>query len=457
MNMVISRKNGKIFVNDNIKLDITENLYYKIISYIFTRGDWVHRINEVITILDDSSYNINKISIDCTPPRVLPVYKNRYIDNKNSQYLIPLGILQKETLVNLDISLNGKACTTISSSEHNKFLKDVLIKFFKKDVCDFTPSEELLEIVQHLVESVIENRPHKNPNFFLRTYSFLKNQEVVSASDQFKFKVDIFLSILEILIKNFILFAVIDEDNIGKRLIIKYSYESPVTENINVNSDFPNFIYDKPRVWRQASHHLTLCCPDDLEISVNENSHHVLPTESSTLNKLKFILPEIVDETGTFSFNSFKFSATLTPAKQGIRKWAINCSTLLFIFGVLSIFIRWKNISPNFSVPNSSISILISSFSLIVAILATRKEHIYVAQALKKYREILSLSAVAIFLVAVLSSVPLHSEISLILFKTTSWSLVWISVYIIITFLAIKTIIIEKNIQKISSKRVSIN
>lgn len=69
--------NEKISVsNPTPNSDTIKNFDYKVISHIFTQSDWVHRINEVITIPDDSSYNLNKISLDCTPPTTLPLYKN---------------------------------------------------------------------------------------------------------------------------------------------------------------------------------------------------------------------------------------------------------------------------------------------------------------------------------------------------------------------------------------------
>lgn len=474
--------NEKISVsNPTPDSDAIKNFDYKVISHIFTQSDWVHRINEVITILDDSSYNLNKISLDCTPPITLPLYRNIYLSAENtSQHLVPLGVLQKETLSNLDISLQGRTCPTISSSEHNQFLKNALVDFFTEDVYGFTPNKDLLDIVEKIICTAIDNRPHKSPNFTLDIEPLLKYFDSEPSNDELNFKLNIFLDILEILVEHFILFAVVDKDNIGKRVVIKYSYESPATKTKNTKTatdrlsryifaaytkkeerkpklDFPQFNYPKKRIWRQASHHLTLCCPDELEISVIKNEETIQPTESSTLNKQKFILPEIIDDVNKFSFSSSNFSAILTPKNRGTRKWAVYSAVFLFVFGVASIIVRKFDISPNFSLPNSAVSILISSFSLIIALLSTRREHIYVAQSLGKYRKILSLTATTIFLVAILSSVPLNSKISIIGISTTTWSLIWILVYIIIILTAINTILVEIKVKKIIRKSINRN
>lgn len=64
----------------------------------------------------------------------------------------------------------------------------------------------------------------------------LKYFDSEPSNDELNFKLNIFLEILEILVEQFILFAVVDTDNMGKRVVIKYSYESPATKTKNAKT-----------------------------------------------------------------------------------------------------------------------------------------------------------------------------------------------------------------------------
>ncbi|WP_233125962.1 hypothetical protein, partial [Rothia sp. ND6WE1A] len=181
-----------------------------------------------------------------------------------------------------------------------------------------------------------------------------------------------------------------------------------------------------PRIWRHASNHITIDIPSQLNISEIyfeegiDNSYYMKNEQ-----RVKFLFPS-KPSVRFDSFDLIQFSCTVIPIKPGVRTWSAWAILILFILMTISLFVRIGGLAHNssntFEVPNSSIGIVTSAASLILVLIAKDAEHPYIRLSLSPYRTSVAWTALALFLLSLLASIPIIEPI---------WNFAWMLVYII--------------------------
>lgn len=449
---------------------------------IFLDQSWVHRVNETINFSENKLSSEINFSIDCTPPKTLPKYADPFSDSPNDkpQSLIPIAVLQKETLTNLDIKISEKSAPTITSSVYNSLMVSIVESFTNEVLRDSLSNREISEI-NKIVEEIIYAKPFEKSSAEQDTEieEFIsKIKEVVSQSpnkDLLSESHRLLEEVLYILYQNFILFVVSSEP-LGKRVIIKYSYEASGQQNDKnslptgmsqeqssikkwITKGIPTYSYSTtPRIWRPASHHITLTTPNKLNIILSEYPDGASKSSKTPPYKIKFILPKIDNNDLSYSQHSFDFTCAFIPDRSGIKTFTLFTTIFLFLISLASIPIRLLDLSPDFRVPNSSIGLLTSSLTLLLAYLANEPEHHYIQKTLKPYRLVLGLSSLSLFMLSILCSIPLQQKIPIVsdFFNAgwTIWDFTWLAIYGIISYTTLRTLFLlyrEKVIKDLDS------
>ena len=433
---------------------------------LLLENQWVKRINEKMIIKSDSLATLRKITIDCFIDSNFMTYEDfkhklKEIDNlsiedsvkeqedsvkvlkdyKNeSQIIVPLGVLTKEPIDNLDVVLDGKSIPVLKSSENGELTKWMLKSFYLDTLSRYIQDpfviEELTVGIYFFIDKIVSydgiSRGGKSSNqekildFENLTEwveCFKENATSVpsTAKDDLNCwcdNLDSFIDLLDLFEDNFILFCLVPSSCINQWIIIKCQISLPNRDNLLFNSRMHyfnfdggfNFEYRIPLFWHNSSYHFYVEFPDDLVINrfsyeINEKISH--PKNKSRYNKIfensvNVLIPPIHEE---FFPPEFETQIHVIPSNIGIRLYTYWAAIILLLCFLSSIFIRAGGILGEGQATPSLIGLITASITLMLAFSLNSPEHYLKREILRPVRFCNILICVSLALFSILISV----------------------------------------------------
>ncbi|WP_188358447.1 hypothetical protein [Rothia aerolata] len=402
-------------------------------SAIIYDKTWVHRVVDSLTFEAGEVINSQSVSLDLTVPDLpawQPIEKilgsgatpkcsedswNLAHRREKDQIPVPLALLLKGVIDQLDITLEGKSLPTLTSNE-NRLLTIIMVKHAVLEIIPdaFSLDEDIdsilsgsvsdfeaLDIVQELIK-------------------------VAESSSVVAHKAHALLNFLNNLMDQFVLFALAPASVVGQRVVMKYKISSSAGPAQQA-STFPALLlpfkyqYGAGTWWSEASYHVDITVPTDLVISQVRVSLPEQPAVSepfSTPNSHRFH--------GYISSQELKESPLkiltlkLEPSFQGIRKWSLWLSVLFALGFIFAAIVQFQPGGLEAPMLRSSVTLLLVTPALMLSWLARNAEHPFVGRVLAPIRTLLIFQALILYL----SALNLATQL------THFWVIGWIICYI---------------------------
>lgn len=247
-------------------------------SAIIYDKTWVHRVVDSLTFEAGEIINSQSVSLDLTVPDLpawQPIEKilgsgappkcsedswNLAHRREKDQIPVPLALLLKGVIDQLDITLEGKSLPTLTSNE-NRLLTIIMVK---RAVLEIIPDAATFSLDED-IDSILSGSVSDFEDLDM-TKELIKVAESSSAAAP---RAHALLNFLNNLMDQFVLFALVPASVVGQRVVMKYKISSSAGPAQQA-STFPSLLlpfkyqYGAGTWWSEASYHVDITVPTDL-------------------------------------------------------------------------------------------------------------------------------------------------------------------------------------------------
>jgi hypothetical protein len=356
---------------------------------------------------------------------------DRVISGSRGQMVVLLGVLAKESQQRLDASYDGKPIPILGRSENTNLVAAMLAAVkpaaFHRFRLDIKRQEELFRKIAACdpAEAEVlwaEYQEWRDALISLEDAS-VRQIEAVEAFER----------TIRLMLSQYVLVAEVSADLAGRRLVMKYALDQHIETDDQAN----------PKTIRRAQQRFQLTYAQEIRDLGFAVSHHVevevpvgLTVSSLSLheygsddNRLEVQrahsrLPGRIGHANLAASSvgaAGLVLATVSVSSQGIflfTKLAVRGLAVAVVLGfLLRLFDDFLLREP--TIPSPAASIILVGPALLISWISRQPEHPLVAQLVQPLRQILSVVALALVLMAGLAAVPVTAFV---------WNVVWASI-----------------------------
>lgn len=390
---------------------------------------WVHRRVDSLR-LDADGTTRRFVSLDITIPKTL---KCR---GSEARVVVPLGVLEKGTKQRFDASYDGKSIPVLGRKDNSLIVAELLLaslpSFLKDGIADGRKRKDLFIDITSCAPDESNNVLEK---YFDWSESIVGDRELSSAQLE---ELEVFDALVEQMTKNFVLLVEVDEQVIGRRVVMKYAFDQdeptakyPGTSRIVIAQDVNDLGF-------ASSHHVELEVPTGLSVQKlelieirgegdNQDDQIARKDAKGRLAHVN-INPSAPDAVGLLR-------AEIAVAKQGVFSFTIVTVWAVLIAILVATAIRIFDefvIRGEPAIPSPAASILLIGPALLISWMSRTPEHPMLAGMLKPLRRMLTLAAFSLLIMAGLAAVQVQPWL-----WHVTWGVLIVSALLNLTLLAI--------------------
>lgn len=369
----------------------------RMIELLFRPDAWINRRIEAVHFLE-SGETRRVVSIDFTLPD-----KRFLVAGSRDRLIIPVAFRLKEPLRNLDtFDQSGAPLPVIRASEAAPISAAVLQRFAR----NIAP--ELPEPTSDRLDLLLTRIVAQPPGEALRVASVVRRWVSICWPADTAAEAALFVDVVEAFSRSFVLMLEVSDDVVGRRTMIKFSYELPV--DILEGAKLPyNLELDGPQLWMSESCHLEIATPPGVQIRelvVRErgSGRQWRDPESDAVDLIPGHRAHVVCRR-TAPLASGSTLVTFEPANRSVIMAAVVSTWAAFVAFLLPPAIRAIEATTNADllsrgISESSVSLLLLGPAALVAFLGRAPEHQLVARVLWPLRRAILATVLALIVAA---------------------------------------------------------
>ncbi|MFJ4210845.1 hypothetical protein ACIPY2_20515 [Paenarthrobacter sp. NPDC089675] len=362
--------------------------------------DWVHRRVDALR-LDVDGTTRRFVSVDLTVPA------DRVIAGSTGHVLVPLGVLEKGPIQRLDASHDGKPVPVLGRQDHAELVVEMLEArlprvlgkawprhlrrklFYEIATCSAETAENIAEDYQRFQRDLLGSRVR---------------------DEHSKLQIEEFSTLVGQMLANFVFLVEIKKEFVGQRIVLKYALDQAEINSGPSGRRTLVILQPVPDLGWARSHHMEVGVPSGLvvdsltlaELGEDEKSDRFVKAVSEGRIGHVNLEPSSSQAIGFLR-------AEISVAKQGVfffTQWTIYSLVILVATATLvrmfdDFFIKMV---PE-TIPSPAASILLVGPALLISWMSRLPEHPLVARMIGPLRGMLTLSALALTLMAGLAAV----------------------------------------------------
>lgn len=387
------------------------------LDMVLFSDEWVHRRVDTLTLAKDGE-SLRSVSLDVTVPEYLAVFGLQ--QQSADRVLVPLAFIRKASLRHLSTTGPSKHPFSILEKRRNCVVaKEMLIAAIPEKWLKGEAGTEIFDVIDNTVKFDPITQKH-------RPSDDLKQQLSLTSGDEDIFQLQTIIDLARTLEDHFLLIGELDSTVLGRRSIIKFSYEHEL--EIQQHWDYAiAFRYDPPDFGFAASEHVEIVVPSDLAIRVASfreiSGEGQIPADVDAPNLERSRAH--VSLTPSDRFASATVAVEVTPSSRGILPFtamSVAAAASLTGLALLERFVLPPSLSiidHGVALASPAVSILLVGPALFLSWLARAPEHDVVARLLGPLRMCLIVCAAVFLGLGVLMAVPLTVGA-----KQVTWTLV---------------------------------
>ncbi|MGO4592135.1 hypothetical protein [Paenarthrobacter sp. 2TAF44] len=390
----------------------------KVLDLILRSQQWIHRRVDKLD-LTAAGETRRSVSLDATVPRKWAIVVGK------GQVAVPLGWLEKGPLRGLDTEgPDGRSIPILSSSDNGELAASLFFAAATNLGLTDDNEEQSWAVARKLAFSRNESRDEAwqaYNDWLTPARSALLvptgiSDDVTELLDQ----------LAETLISSFILFAVIGDDWLGRRAILKFSSsQDELKASSRTRGNALLYEVDIPDLGLARSQHLEVEAPEGTHIESLtlrlDSSSDVTSWISETQSRPRPLAHLNTTDADRFAQGTARFH--VRPTRHGMQLVTDVAVIVISIGVIFSLFARfWEPslLGSAFTIPSPAVPIMLTGPALLLSWVVVRSENRVALKALAPLRYLLVLGVAQIFLVAGLAAIPLSPWV---------WQVVWLAVY----------------------------
>lgn len=372
---------------------------------------WMHRRVESLR-MDANGGTRLQVSVDFTLPDP-PVHRSK------ARVLLPLGFVRKGALRKVDTrSASNQPLPILDSKENGELATEMLISLAKQVLPPATASSP---DAREQLSNVVFCPPGAVDDTVSQFERWVADVGLIGDEETR----EVFTSLVEQLASTFLFAVEVDEELVGTRSIVKYSYEDELPDVRRVS--IPTVLQlDAPLFAMAASWHFEVQSPPG--VGLRRLSVQEFDSDGSMLTRWTDAAsgrdPATVAHVACrpeHRFTTAVAEVALAPQRRGlpfVMLLGAVLTGLLVGAGLLGRAFPTAVLSRGATTSSAS-SILLAGPALLLSWLSRAPEHVMVARLLWPLRRVLVISSFTLFGVAMLIAVPLTSP-----YRWAGWTLV---------------------------------
>lgn len=390
-----------------------------ILDLVLFSDEWVHRRVDTLTLAKDGE-SLRSVSLDITVPEYLAVFGTQGQNADQDRVLVPLAFIRKASLRNLSTTGPSKHPFSILEKRRNSAVaKEMLTAAIPENWLKGQAGTEIYEVIDDAVKF---DPTTQGP----RPSDELKERLSLTSVNEDLFHLQTIVDLARTLEDHFLLIGELDSTVLGRRSIIKFSYEHELS--IQQHWDYAiAFRYDPPDFGFAASEHVEIVVPSDLAIrlvsfrEVSGEGDVPADVDAPNLERSR----AHVSLTPSDRFASATVAVEVTPSSRGILPFtamSVTAAASLTALALVERFVLPSSLSiidHGVALASPAVSILLVGPALFLSWLARAPEHDVVARLLGPLRMCLVMCAAVFLGLGVLMAVPLT-----VAAKQVAWTLV---------------------------------
>lgn len=373
---------------------------------------WVHRRVDTFK-LGAEGQTRRSVSLDLTLPKELA------IPGSKGKVLVPLALIAKGRLRDLDTTEGGKSLPVLGQQENAKLACDLLHALAPEWL---TGSPDwAAECAIHI--DALVNAPAADTADVQSFDVWLTSiQDEHRPSDDTQLTV--FAGLARQMATHFLLIVEANQEIIGARTILKYSHDlndpaaSGSAQTVSIYLEIADFGF-------AASQHIEIHVPvglaiDSMYLIEVDPSDKPVDVDFDDSRRERTIGHVALSPASRFSTGELRVD--VVPARQGIYAFTSVAVPTVFLMAALAWLDKLdilQIVSPSFSIPSPSASLFLVGPAILLSWMARNPEHNLTGQLLARLRRMLMLTAVSLVLMAAAAAVPL---------APLAWEVLWIIV-----------------------------
>jgi hypothetical protein len=370
------------------------------------------------------------------------------IHRPKSRVIVPLAVLRKGALRQLDVSHEGKPVPVLGRIENGPIVIDMLVSSAPESPLGYYNPRRDVTVLRRVV-----NAPKKESLEVWDYYQGLTEKadkdrdlnELERADNQF------FDAMVKTFSAHFLFLAQLDGRLVGQRTIVKYALNELAPEDEYGGSRTSAFTFEVPDLGFAASQHLEFKAPPGLEIGLLVLAETLDGLDGQILSDE----PASRERVAHIAINPSSREAQgwgwleVRPAEQGIFSFCTTAVVILVIVVGFATALKLAEpslLDPRASIPSPSASILLIGPALFLSWMIRIPEHSLATVVLAPLRHILLALAVVLVLLAGLSAIPVGPGL---------WNFAWLIIWSVTGLALVRAVLYVEDIRVLPLVRSS--
>jgi hypothetical protein len=375
------------------------------LAYLYLNSHhWMHRRVEALRMASDGTTR-RHVSVDFTLPAQL--------QGSVGRMYLPLGLVQKGALRGFDTEgPDGRAAPVLGAEENAALAAEMLSALATRVLpASATSSAWLRTFIERITSTPAQEAQHWYRRYlaWARVHPDLADSATLTA----------FEDVLTDFISNFLLVVEINEDFVGTRSIVKYSYEFDLpsfdTKHLPVTLGFPATQFGITASW-----HFEVDAPPELGVilmtAVEKDPRTSAPTGRRWSDTGLAGQPRQLSHLAcrpSHRFNVAEVDFVLTPLPHGlptVMLWGAWTTLGVVLLG-LSEALNWTSLVAASRTGSPAVSILLVGPALLLSWLSRTPEHVLTARLLRRLRRVLVSTAACLLGAAALAALTMQQQL----------------------------------------------